>query len=208
MLLLLLACPDPLDPPQKNPTGEGIFADGCPIAGMSTARQLRGDHEHMVGHDALGGPGDVLLSNSLAAYIISDPKNPKTYYHYGGMVIDAVALEGCAQAAPEAFGEWGFLVGELKLTDFEASHLHMIRGKEVTVVSDGHLGGPAIVEISATDDRFWLVEMDLLRRLLRSGRPERLLEPWGLDITLRYTLYPDDPVLHSEVVLRSDQELN
>ncbi len=208
MFLMLLACPSPLDPPPKNPTGEGIFADGCPVAGRSTARPLLGDHERMVGHDALGGPGDVLLSNSKVAYVISDPKNPKTYYHYGGMVIDAVALEGCTQAAPESFGEWGFLVGELKLADFEASHLHMIRGIEATVVSDGHLGGPAVVEISATDDRFWLVEMDLLRRLLRAGRPERLLPPWGLDITLRYTLYPDDPVLHSEVVLRSEQDMD
>lgn len=198
MLLLLLACPSPPVPPA--PTGEGIFRDGCPVAGQSVARPL-GAGEHFTGPDALATAGDIVLYNTQAAYAISNPDAPHTYYHYGGIPIDAVGIKDCTQGSEEKFGELGFVVGQLDLLHFESSHLRQFHGKSIRVISDGSDGKAAVVEVTGTDDRFWLIEMELLRRLLQKGTPGTLGDLWGLEMTVRYALEPDSPVLQVEVVL-------
>ncbi len=199
--LLTLAChaPGTVDPLPTS--GEGLFLGGCPKSGRSNARTLTDVAEAPWGPDALAAPGDVLLMNSKAAFVIQSPDAPRTYYHYGGTPIDAVAVDGCAQAGPEVLGEMGFVVGQLDLLDFGASQLHMIRGESAEIVSDGSDGGPAIVDIPATDDRFWLVELTLIRGLYMDGSPTPLGPLFGLDITLRYALAPDDATLQIDVLL-------
>lgn len=55
-----------------------------------------------------------------------------------------------------------------------------------------------------TDDRFWLIELELIRRTQMSGGRKTLHEPYGLDATMRYTLEPDSAVLTADLTLASD----
>ncbi len=203
--LLLLGCaphPSPTGDTPPHETGEGLFLGGCPEAGRATARILTEVSEQPWGfEDPLAAPGDVLLLNERAAFVIQAPDDPRTYYHYGGMPIDAVAVDGCEQAGPELFGELGLVIGQLDLANFGQSGMHMIRGESVEIVSDGSGGGPVIVDVHATDDRFWLVELTLMRREYENGGRKLLEDPYGLDITLRYTLEPDDAALRLDVLL-------
>ncbi|MDP2311407.1 MAG: CehA/McbA family metallohydrolase [Pseudomonadota bacterium] len=201
--LLLLGCtPDPTPIlPGPIAVGEGLFLNGCPQAGRAGARTLTDLAEVPWGPDALAAPGDVLLLNERVAFVIQGPDDPRTYYHYGGMPIDAVAVSGCAQAGPERFGEMGLVVGQLDLADFSSSSMHMIRGDSVEIVSDGSDGGPAIVDVHGTDDRFWLVELTLMRRVYEGGGRKLLGDLYGLDLTLRYTLEPGESVLQLDVLL-------
>ena len=210
LLPLLLSCADPaVSSPTSDDTGDtgvlatgdGLFLRGCPQPGRATARVLQEVAEQPWGEDALAAPGDVLLMSSKAAFVIQAPDDPRTYVHYGGMPIDAVAVDGCEQAGPERFGEVAFLAGQLDLYDFQQSGLHMIRGDSIQLVSDGGDGGPAIVEVQATDDRFWLVELSLIRGVYEGGGRKELEALYGLDITIRYTLHPDDAALQVEVIL-------
>ncbi len=203
MLFLLLSC----DPAPSEVTGEpaevgaGLFRGGCPVAGRSAARMLVSAAERPWGDEALAGPGDALLLNTHAAFVIQGVGDPDTYYHYGGAPIDAVAVDGCDQAGPEILEELGFVVGQLSLTDFGSSSLRQLRGTEIEVVSDGADGGPAVVEVRAVDDRFWLVELTLVRDAYNAGEASPLAPLFGLELLIRYTLDPDSPVLQIEVEL-------
>ncbi|MES2641210.1 MAG: CehA/McbA family metallohydrolase [Myxococcota bacterium] len=200
--LLLLGCaPDPFPPKPDTLTGDGLFTQGCPEAGRATARTLREIGEQPWGPDTLAAPGDILLMNARAAFVVQGPDDPRTYYHYGGLPIDAVAVDGCEQAGPEILGELGLLVGQLNLAEFGQSSMHMIRGDSIEIVSDGSDGGPAVVDVHGTDDRFWLVELTLMRSTYENGGRKPLGELYGLDITVRYTLAPDDAALQIDVLL-------
>lgn len=202
LLSLLLACaPEEAAGPAPLPTGDGLFAAGCPVPGEARARVLTGVDERPWGPESLAGPGDVLLLNEVAAFVIQGVDDPDTYYHYGGGPIDAVAVTGCEQAGPELLEEVGFVVGQLDLADFNASSLHQVRGQTVEVVADGSDGGPAVVEVHGTDDRFWLVELTLVRGTYTDGGRRELGPLFGLDITLRHTLRPGSAVLETEVLL-------
>lgn len=187
--------------PYAAGTGTGLFLHGCPTAGRSAARELVDVAEAPWGPDALAAPGDVLLVNSHAAFVIQGPDDPRTYYHYGGTPIDAVAVDGCEQAGPEILGEAGYVIGQLDLADFETSTLHMFRGDSVEIVADGSDGGAAVVEVHGTDDRFWLIELTLMRRVFEGGGRKELGDLYGLDITVRYTLEPGDSALQVDVEL-------
>lgn len=201
LVTLLAACAPEVPTPAPEAIGEGLFLGGCPVEGQATARTLTTIDEAPWGPDALAAPGDVLLVNERSAWVIQGPDDPRTYYHYGGMPIDAVAVDGCEQAGPEILGELGFIVGQLELADFAASSLHMIRGDSVEIVSDGRDGGPAIVDVHGTDDRFWLVELTLMREVFESGGRKPLGDLYGLDVTLRYTLEPGSTALQVEVLI-------
>lgn len=200
--VILAACAPPIvDSAGPTPTGEGIFLHGCPVEGEAFARTLVDVAERPWGEEGLAGPGDVVLANTKAAFVIQGIDDPDTYYHYGGAPIDAVAVQDCEQAGPERFEEMGFLVGQLDLLDFNASSLHQVRGTAIDVVNDGSDGKAAVVEVTATDDRFWLVELTLIRNTYEDGGRKTLDELYGLDITLRYTLDPDASALQMEVLL-------
>ena len=206
MLLLLLAACHPDKEPEPTPvvTGDGLFLNGCPIKDKSAARTLVDAEERPWGDDAMAEPGDVLLVNERAAFVIQAPEGPRTYYPYGGTPIDAVAVDGCEQAGPETLGEAGFLVGQLDLTDFESSTLHLFHGATVEIVNDGSDGKAAVVDVHGTDDRFYLIELTLLRRIYEAGGRKELGDLYGLDITVRYTLEPGDAALKMDVLLDGD----
>jgi hypothetical protein len=175
LFALLVSCG--ADPPDSStpavPTGTGLLARGCPVAGKAAARTLLDAAERPSGEHALAAPGDVVLLNTRAAWVLQGVDAPRTYVHYGGAPIDAVALEGCAQAGPERFGEIALVFGQLVLTDFTASTLRMFRGERVEIVSDGADGGPAVVEVYGFDDVFHLVELTLMGEAYENGRPKQ-----------------------------------
>ncbi|NOY27170.1 MAG: hypothetical protein GXP62_14980, partial [Oligoflexia bacterium] len=209
-LFLALSCHGPAAvsdsaTPSEATTGDGVFLQGCPVAGQATARVLQDTAEQPWGPDALAAPGDVLLLNDHAAFVIQSPEDPRTYYHYGGIPIDAFAIDptvdGCEQASPEALGELGFIVGRLALGAFTDSSLHMFRGDNMEIVNDGSDGNPAVVDVHGTDDRFWLVEETLIRTVYQDGGRKVLDDLFGLDITARYTLAPDGSTLQIDLLL-------
>ncbi|MSP54032.1 MAG: hypothetical protein EXR69_00245 [Myxococcales bacterium] len=216
LLLLLPGCqpapPAPVD--SGADVGEGLFLHGCPSPGRALARELTDVAETPWGPDALAAPGDVLLLNETAAFVIQGPAiandpgkeaggpySPRTYVHYGGTPVDAVALDGCEQVGPEVFGEAAFIIGQIDLLDFEASTLHMFRGDTVAVVNDGKDGEAAVVEVRGTDDRFWLIELTLMRRVFEGGGRQELSDLYGLDVLVRYTLEPGASALQVDVEL-------
>jgi len=198
LVLLLVACPEVEPPP---PTGTGIFAGGCPEADKASAQVLTDPAMRMEGTDVLGGPGDVLLMNERAAFVVQGTGPAKTWFYYGGNLIDAVAVEGCAQAGPEQFGELSFQVGQLDVLDFPQSILRGFRATEIEVLSDGADGGAARVRVHGEDAIFWLVEHQLIRDAARGGEGKRLSESLQLDLALDYTLQPGSAVLQIDFVV-------
>jgi hypothetical protein len=83
----------------------------------------------MQGPDAVGTVGDFLLMNEKAAFIVQNAAHANAYYLYGGILVDAVALDGCEQASLERFQELGLLVGSLNSTDFTQSILRFFRAE-------------------------------------------------------------------------------
>lgn len=181
--------------------GEGLFVEGCPEPGVAVARQLAHPDARMHGPDAIGGVGDTLLMNEHAAYVIQSPDAIKSYYHYGGILIDAVALDGCAQAGAERFEEAGLMLARANLGNFEHSIVRAFRGDTVEIISDGSDGGEARVRVRGSDDTYWLVEYELIKGAFLAGDPKPPSQPFGLDITVDYVLLPDSPVLTIEFQL-------
>lgn len=172
----------------------------CPGAGQATARALRGAAIHFEGDHAVGGDGDWILQNDRAAFVIQGVDRNITYYHYGGILVDAVPMADCAQTAPDRFEEAGIMLGKLDAAALWRSSLRAFRAESIHVVRDGRDGGPAIVRASGRDDYYWLVEYTLIGLAQQEGDPKLLSSPLGVRIEVDYILQPDSPVL--EIVLR------
>ena len=191
LVLLLTACKkDPVPTPVA--TGEGVFSEGCPEDG-ALARQI-GVEASLPGKAAVGTAGDYLLANEHAAFVITEPDKGSTYYYYGGIVADAVPMDGCTVAGDDRLDEIGLVIGHLDLANVYQSVLRGFRGTSATVIADGSDGGPATVRITGVDDTFWLVEYEMMLGAMSDGGRE-LSGPLGIEMTVDYTLYPDSPVL-------------
>ena len=188
--------------------GEGIFREGCPVAGKSVARRISDKGAKMVGltFTAVGGEGDYLLMNEKAAFVISNPDNKNTYYLYGGIPIDAVAVRDCKQVAPEDFEELGLVVGKLNTADFSQSILRMFKGEKIEIVNDGSDGKAAVVRVMGSDDRFWLVEDELIKYALAQGKTKSLSEPLGIEIVIDYILPSDSTVLNMKITFKNKSD--
>lgn len=185
------------DPPDRAP----LFVEGCPRPGKASARQIDSPDFKVEGPDAIGGPGDFLLMNTKAAFVITGTGPVKTYFYYPGILVDAVPLDGCRQLAPDRFDEIGWLAGRLVPNDFARSILRALEGTEFEVVNDGADGGEARVRVHARDNIQWLVEMELIKSAFTGGGVRPLSETLGVDFTIDYVLPPDSPVLRVEVTL-------
>jgi len=197
-LALLSGCP------QVAPVDAGPFAIGCPEPGAALAGLLPHDPYVATGPDSLARAGDAVLMNGRAAFVIGAPDPVRTWYPYGGVPLDALTLTACRPSSDDHLGELGVLIGRVDLEDFDASTLRMFRGDALEVVSDGSDGGAAVVEVHGTDDRFWLVEQELIKSAYERGGVKPLSEPYGIDVTVRYTLAPGDAVLQMDVVISGD----
>ncbi|MDG1484622.1 MAG: CehA/McbA family metallohydrolase [Myxococcota bacterium] len=194
--LLLPGCKD--DPaPVIAATGEGVFQEGCPSEGGTLARQI-GVEASLPGKVAVGTAGDYLLANEHAAFVITEPDKGSTYYYYGGIVADAVGMDGCEVLGDDRLDEVALIVGRLELTSIYTSILRGFRGTSAAVIADGSDGGPATVRVTGIDDTFWLVEYEMMAAALSDGGRE-LSGPLGIELVVDYTLYPDSPVLWIEM---------
>jgi len=201
--LLALGCNKP--PTDKGAelhedSGEEAVVD-CPAPGNALARAMSAA-DVVPGETAVGTVGDLVLMNEQAAYVITGPDADTTYWYYGGVVADAVAMDGCDWAGEDKLDEVGLVLGAIELTDYASSVLRAFRAESVEVLADGSDGGPAIVRATGTDDTHWLVEYELIKSALSDGgRP--FSEPYGLDITVDYVLAPDSPVLRTELTVHN-----
>lgn len=192
--------------PSLGPAPEGagpLFRAGCPLPGRAYAGPIEDPEQRMEGPDAVGGVGDWLLMNDRAAFIITGLGPQKTYYYYPGILADAVAIEGCAQTGQERFGEIALLMGAADLGDFARSVLRAFHGTEFEVVSDGSDGGEARLRVRGTDDRMWLVELELIKRVALAGEKKLLSQPLGVEWTLDYVLEPQSRSLRMELTARN-----
>jgi len=193
LAVLLAGCRDDPAPEPITEIGEGIFAEGCPRSDAALARQI-GVEASLPGKVAVGTSGDYLLANEHAAFVVTEPDKGSTYYYYGGIIADAVAMDGCTVLGDDRLDEVALVVGQLDIANIYASVLRGFRGTEVEILSDGSDGGPATVRVHGVDDSFWLVEYELILAAMGdAGRP--LSEPLGIELVVDYTLYPDSPVL-------------
>ena len=173
----------------------------CPAPGTAMARVM-GTEDVIPGDAAVGTAGDFILQNERAAYVITEPGKGSTYYHYGGIVADAVPMDGCAWAGEDKLDEVGLVLAEVELASFNESVLRGFRGDRAEVLSDGSDGGAAVVRVTGTDDYFWVVEYTLIASAISDGgRP--LSEPFGIEIVVDHILEPDSPVLRTEVSVRA-----
>jgi hypothetical protein len=189
------------DTPPVDP--DPLFVHGCPGEGEVVARAITDPGFAVVGPSGLGQAGDWLLMNDRAAFVIQDVAVPRTYWYYGGGLIDAVAVEGCRQLHPEQFEEAAMLVGRANITSFTDSLLRGFRGDRVEVIADGSAGGEARIRVHGTDDLFWLIELELVKRGFLAGSPRPVSGAMGLDIVVDYVLRPGSRVLEMEVTVRN-----
>jgi hypothetical protein len=185
-----------------GPTPSPAFAAGCPTPGKSMVRKLTSKTERFEGPASLAAPGDWMLANEKAAFVIKSPtETEQTYFYYGGMLVDAVALNGCSQAAPERFGELPMLIGEINIASFATTVLRTFHGASAEVIADGSDGGAAVLRVWGDDDLFWLVELALVKQAYLEGKPHPISAPLGVKLALDYTLEPDRAVLRVDLVV-------
>ncbi len=184
------ALPGPEDAP--------IFAAGCPRPGRALVRQLQDPAARLDGPDALGGPGDWLLANTRAAFVVTGAGPQRTYFYYPGIPVDAVRIDGCRQITPDRFEEIGWLVARGRLDRFSHSILRAFHGVDWQIISDGHRGGEARLRVSGFDDTQWLVENELLRAAWRARDPRAPSVAQGVELYIDYVLDPDSTALRIE----------
>jgi hypothetical protein len=186
-----------------------LFVEGCPEPGKARATEIRRADLKMSGPQALGGQGDYLLMNDRAAFIVTGPESRQTYWYYGGILVDAVALQGCSQAGLERFEEFWPLAVQMDLgrliedLDFGSVILRGFHGKRAEILNDGSDGQAAALRIYGEDDFFWVAEYTLIVEAFRQGRPKPLTSPMGIEMYVDYVLPPDDRVLRITIGYRN-----
>jgi hypothetical protein len=161
----------------------------------------------MKGPDALGRSGDYLLMNDRAAFIIEGVEQINTYYYYGGILIDAVSLDGCTQKNQEQFEELALFVGELDPHALKTFGVRAFRGERVEILNDGSNGKDAIVRVHGTDDYFWIVELELMKMFKRDiGIPKKLTRPLDVELFVDYILPPDSSVIRIEFNIKNNKK--
>ena len=206
---------DDSDPGSGDGADRSLFVDGCPTPGRSVARRIDRDDLGPTGPEVLAQRGDYLLMNDRAAFVVSSPDDVDAWWYYGGILVDAVALEGCAQAGPERYQELAILVAQADLAailrdledlsdlDLSLANIRGVRPETVEVAADGAGGEPAVIRARGPDDFFWLVDYTLARVALEAGRPKGLGPALGLDVTIDYSLAPGSSILEIAVTYRN-----
>lgn len=131
------------------------------------------------GPKAEGQPGDYILRNSRAVFVVSRPRPASGYARYGGRILDAVM--------PEKGSDMDFL-GELFISATDAKglpNLRTLRAERAEIVNPGGRGQTAVLRVFAVDDRFPIVDQTL-------NIPSA---PIGMRVEIDYALAPDTHTL-------------
>lgn len=187
--------------------GMGLFSEGCPAEGASLARVI-GVDATLPGEVAVGTRGDVLLANDQVAVVITAPEKGSTYWYYGGIIADAVAMNGCAPATEDKFDELVLVVGDLDFGNINNSVLRGFRAEAVEVLADGSDGRAAVVRATGADDMHWLVDNELQKDAVTGGGTREAGRGFGIDMTVDYILRPGSSVVEIEMTFANPGEEN
>ena len=192
--------------------GRSLFVEGCPVPGQVKAAKIGRPDLGMWGPQVLGEEGDFLLMNDQSAFIITNPEDHDTYWYYGGILVDAVALNGCEQAGPERYEEFWPLAAQLDISEliedlnFGSASVRGFHGKWAEILnpdSNGEDGILPILRVHGSDDTFWIAEYNLLVESFRQGTPKTLSSPLDVEMFIDYVLPADSPVLRIVVHYRN-----
>lgn len=148
------------------------LADVPPLPFVRAA-QLTADDEGLSGPNAAWLPGDYLLENARARFVIQGDNPARSWVPYGGSLIDADIARAPGEAGHDNLGELSIVTGifrSMKPAAFE-------------VVNDGADGQPAHVRVSGKDIGLPIVDTTLA------------FPPFGYDVVVDYVLGPDDNAL-------------
>ena len=177
------------------PVPPGIAAY-CVQPGNARAQQITAPDFKLEGPNAIAGQGDFLLASSQAMFAISGLGEQKTYYHYPGILVDAVAVDRCQQSSQEHFFELPLMIGKLSPLNQPRSIFRAFQAQQIQVINDGSDGKAAIVRATGVDNYYWLLELTLMGEALLKGEPKFLSDPFDLKIVVDYILEPDSPTLN------------
>lgn len=148
---------------------------------VATARDLPG------GAKAEGKPGDYILRNHEATFVVAAPRMTSGYSRYGGRLLDAVLNEPGHDE--DMLGEVFFAT----VVDNMLFNIRVLRAERAEIVSAGGKGKPAHLRVYAVDDRFPIVDTTL--RVPTS--------PQGVAVTVDYILPPGSPTLQIHLTLKN-----
>ena len=182
-----------------------LFSDQCVENSKALAEEITNPNFTIVGRNGLGGAGDFLLANDHAAFVISGIGEQKTYFHYSGILIDAVPLKDCVQAGDDIFYELALMVARASLTP-TASKLRAFRGDSIEIINNGSDGNAAVIRVHGEDDIYWLAETVLMQESQLNDLLLNYSTPFGLDIAVDYILEPNSPTLKVEYRLTNNTD--
>lgn len=189
-LAALLGCPtEEPEPPLPDPDPEP-GPDLTEVLGPDEARAGvldEGDAGAFIGGAAAESrPGDLLLYNDRARFVIRGMREGHFYIAQPGSLIDADVVRPEGQADRDGLDDLFTMVGMP----------HIFSADSVEVISDGGDGGPAVVRCTGTD-----VPFAFLEGLLESPG---LFPVLGVPIVQTYTLQPGVPVLEIATEVTND----
>ncbi len=165
-----------------------VPAKGVAECVVATAKDLPG------GAKAEGKPGDFVLRNHEATFVVAAPRMTSGYSRYGGRLLDAVLNEPGHDE--DMLGEVFFAT----VVDNMLFNIRVLRAERAEIVSAGGVGKPAHLRVYAVDDRFPIVDTTL--RMPSTAQ--------NLSVTIDYLLPPDSPTLRIHLTLKNSlqQERN
>jgi hypothetical protein len=176
VVLSLLACRD--DATDSGTTAAEPVDLSAPVpAGQARAGRLVDDAPAFGGISAEARPGDVMLVNAVARFVVQDVRPGSWYIVDGGGVIDADVVRPDGALGRDAIEEWSSMFGLGRL----------LIPERVEVVNDGTDGGDAVVRVTGYDGAMGLVEGAL--------EAPGFIQELHLEIVTEYHLPPDSHLL-------------
>lgn len=167
-----------------DPTGDVAVDLSAPVpAGEARAGRLVDDGPTFGGISAEAQPGDVLLVNAVARFVVQDVRPGNWYVVEGGGVIDADVIRPPGVPGRDAVEEWAPMFGLGRILIPET----------VEVVSDGTDGTDAVVRVTGYDGAMGLLEGAL--------EAPGFVSELHLELVTEYRLPPDSHLL--EVTTRA-----
>ncbi|MCX7924272.1 MAG: hypothetical protein N2554_00495, partial [Fimbriimonadales bacterium] len=139
------------------------------------------------GPKADGRPGDYVLRNHQATFVIAGIRPTHGYGRFGGRLLDAVLHEDGRQN--DFLGELFFGIADSRGL-FTARTL---RPERIEIASSGGAGKPAVVRVEMVDERLPLIDQT-------TRMPS---QPMGVRVVMTYTLEPDSPTLLMEAAIQN-----